>query len=101
MMRIAIVGAGAIGAWLGVRLAEAGFEVSVLARGQMLTAIEQHGLRLVVDGKAHVARVQVSDRASALAVQELVILAVKGPSLPSMRRRLQRCWALTRRCFRR
>jgi 2-dehydropantoate 2-reductase len=83
-MRIAIVGAGAIGAWLGVRLAQAGFKISVLARGQTLTAIEQHGLRLVVDGKTHVAHVQVSDRARDLGVQDVVVLAVKGPALTSI-----------------
>ena len=84
MKRIAIVGAGAIGAWLGVRLADAGFDVSVLARGQTLAAIRQHGLRLVVDGKTRSATVKVSDRAAELGVQDIVILAVKGPALPSI-----------------
>lgn len=84
MMRIAIVGAGAIGAWLGVRLAEAGFEVSVLARGRTLAAIERHGLRLMIDGKLRVATVKVSDRAADLGVRDLVIVAVKGPALPSI-----------------
>ncbi|HEY0680731.1 MAG TPA: 2-dehydropantoate 2-reductase [Steroidobacter sp.] len=83
-MRIAIVGAGAIGAWLGVRLADAGFEVSVLARGQTLAAIKQHGLRLVVDGKTRIANVKASDRAAELGVHDLVILAVKGHALSSV-----------------
>ncbi len=77
-MRIAIVGAGAIGTWLGVRLAEAGCEVSVLARGQARLAIEERGLRLVVNGQTHVASVKVGDRAGDLGVQDLVILSVKG-----------------------
>ncbi len=44
--KIAIVGAGAIGGWLGVGLAQAGCQVSVLARGATLAALQHHGLRL-------------------------------------------------------
>ena len=45
-MRVAIYGAGAIGSWLGVKLAQAGCEVSVVARGATLDALQLHGLRL-------------------------------------------------------
>lgn len=83
-MRIAIVGAGAIGIWLGVRLANAGQEVSVLARGETLAAIKQHGLRLAIGGTTHVAAVAASDRASDLGKQDLVVLAVKGQALASV-----------------
>ena len=83
-MRIAIVGAGAIGIWLGVRLANSGHEVSVLARGETLAAIKQHGLRLVSGGNTQVAKVAVSDRASELGTQDLVVLAVKGQALVSV-----------------
>jgi 2-dehydropantoate 2-reductase len=84
MMRIAIVGAGAIGAWLGVRLANAGFDISVLARSEALAAIRRHGLRLVADGTTHTTLVKASDRAADLGVQDLVVLAVKGPALVSV-----------------
>lgn len=80
-MRIAIVGAGAIGIWLGVRLANAGHEVSVLARGQTLAAVREHGLRLAIGESTRVAAVSVSDRASDLGTQDLVVLAVKGQAL--------------------
>jgi 2-dehydropantoate 2-reductase len=80
-MRIAIVGAGAIGTWIGVRLAEAGQAVSVLARGKTLKAITQHGLVLSADGKISSAKVAVSDKAHDLGHQDLVIIAVKGPAL--------------------
>lgn len=46
MQRIAIVGAGAIGGWLGEGLARAGADVSVLARGATLQAVRAHGLRV-------------------------------------------------------
>lgn len=80
-MRIAIVGAGAIGIWLGVRLANAGHDVSVLARGETLAAVRQHGLRLVIGGNTQTAPVTVSDRASELGKQDLVVIAVKGQAL--------------------
>ncbi|HEY5757361.1 MAG TPA: 2-dehydropantoate 2-reductase [Steroidobacter sp.] len=83
-MRIAIVGAGAIGTWLGVRLANAGQDVSVLARGETLAAVRQQSLRLVIGGATRVATVAVSDRASELGEQDLVVLAVKGQSLPGV-----------------
>lgn len=83
-MRIAIVGAGAIGTWLGVRLANAGQQVSVLARGETLAAVRQQGLRLVIGGKTQVATVAASDRASELGQQDLVVLAVKGQALASV-----------------
>lgn len=83
-MRIAIVGAGAIGIWLGVRLANAGHEVRVLARGETLAAVSQHGLRLVIGGNTQSAAVTASDRASDLGKQDLVVLAVKGQALASV-----------------
>ena len=43
---VTIVGAGAIGGWLGARLAAQGVRVSLLARGATLAALQQHGLRL-------------------------------------------------------
>ena len=48
---IAIYGAGAIGGHLGAMLSKAGFEVSLIARGDHLKAIEQNGLRLIAKDK--------------------------------------------------
>jgi 2-dehydropantoate 2-reductase len=83
-MRIAIVGAGAIGAWLGVRFANVGCEISVLARDRTLAAIKQKGLRLVIGGATQTARVKASDRAADLGVQDLVVIALKGQALPAL-----------------
>ena len=44
-MKVGIYGAGAIGGWIGTRLARAGHEVSVVARGATLEALQLHGLR--------------------------------------------------------
>jgi 2-dehydropantoate 2-reductase len=79
--RVAIVGAGAIGGWLGVLLARAGCKVSVLARGATLAALQQDGLALVQDGQTAREQVQASNDPAMLGVQDLVIIAVKAPAL--------------------
>ena len=45
-MKVCIVGAGAIGGWMGARLAAAGVAVSAVARGDTLAALQRHGWRL-------------------------------------------------------
>jgi 2-dehydropantoate 2-reductase len=79
-MRICVVGAGSIGGHLAVLLANAGHEVSVIARGAHLDAIRRHGLRLVFeDGSEQVARtLAATDRIAAAGPQDLVVLAVKA-----------------------
>ena len=86
--KIAIYGAGAIGGWLGAKLAGAGCDVSVVARGATLAALQQHGLQLVgADGTtAHAVR--ASSDTAALGVQDLVIVAVKAPALPEVARHI-------------
>ena len=79
-MRICIVGAGAIGGLLGARLALAGNDVSLIARGPHLEAIARDGLRLIgEDGISQVARPTCATDSLALAGrQDLVILAMKA-----------------------
>ena len=83
-MRICVVGAGAIGGLLGVKLALAGHEVALVARGPHLEAIRSGGLRLLMgDGTEHVAREVVATAdIRACGVQDLVILGVKAHQLP-------------------
>ena len=83
-MRTCVVGAGAIGGMLGVRLAVAGHEVTLVARGPHLEAICSRGLRLVMsDGTEHVAEgVAATADIRACGVQDLVILGVKAHQLP-------------------
>jgi len=82
--KICVVGAGAIGGFLAARLAHAGNKVSVLARGQTLAAIRKHGIRLQSEGQHIVAPVTASDQATELGQQDIVILAVKAPSLAAV-----------------
>jgi 2-dehydropantoate 2-reductase len=83
-MRIGIIGAGAIGGWLGVRLAAAGLEVSVLARGETLSALSQSPWRLKDSSGTLEAKVEASDDPAKLGRQDLLILAVKGPALAAV-----------------
>lgn len=82
-MKICIVGAGAIGCWIGAKLAVPGaHEVSVLARGATLGALQQHGWRLetaqgFVQAPIHKASSETAD----LGEQDLIVIAVKSQSL--------------------
>jgi 2-dehydropantoate 2-reductase len=80
-MKVAIVGAGAIGCWIGGRFAAAGHEVSVLARGGTLEALRTSGLRLTEAGETQSWPARASDAASDLGPQDLVVVAVKAPAL--------------------
>jgi 2-dehydropantoate 2-reductase len=81
LMRVAVVGCGAIGGWLAARLALAGAQVSVLARGATLAALKERGLRLTEGGQSWRLPVQVSQEPAQLGPHELVVLAVKGHQL--------------------
>ena len=79
-MKIAIIGAGAIGGYVGVKLALAGEQVTFIVRGANLEAIRKNGMKLILeDGSEQVARnvVATNDYAAA-GVQDMVILAMKA-----------------------
>lgn len=84
MTRICIVGAGAVGGYLGARLAQAGEAVNVLARGATLQALQTVGLCLTEDGVTHTLPIHATDTAAALGVQDVVIVAVKAPALENV-----------------
>ncbi|QKD00695.1 2-dehydropantoate 2-reductase [Mesorhizobium loti] len=81
-MKITIFGAGAIGGYLAAKLAIAGrTDLSIVARGAHLEAIQANGLRLIEDGKELVAPVRAAAKAEELGVQDYVVLALKAHSL--------------------
>ncbi len=87
--RVTIVGAGAIGLWIGWHLARQGCQVSALARGQTLQALRAQGMRLQSgSGPALTAPVHASDEPQALGEQDLVVLAVKAPALAEVAPRM-------------
>ena len=81
-MNVCVVGAGAIGGWIAARLALAGSEVSVVARGETLHAIDTEGLLLTDGGDTRCAAVNAIADPGALGTHDLVVLAVKAPALP-------------------
>lgn len=82
MMKVCIVGLGAIGGWLAAHLQRLqDVRVSALARGDTLAAVRTHGLRLDIGGETWRAPLQASDDPAELGEQDLVILAVKGPAV--------------------
>jgi 2-dehydropantoate 2-reductase len=86
--RICIYGAGAIGGWIGARLAAQGAAVSLVARGATLTALQQQGLRLREGGSERTYSVRAVAEPAELGVQDLVVLAVKAPALAEVARHI-------------
>ena len=80
-MKLAIVGAGAIGGLIGAGLFEAGHEVNLIARGEHLRAILEQGLGLVENGVARRFAIPATDDAAELGPQDGVILAVKATAV--------------------
>ena len=84
-MKVCIVGAGAVGGFIGARLAASGgVEVSAVARGATLLALQQHGWRLTMNGALMQTPVRASANAASLGVQDLVVVAVKAQALASV-----------------
>ena len=83
-MRICIYGAGAIGGWLGVQLALAGEDVTLIARGAHLEAMQKNGLKLLIDGEERIAHPRcVADPAEA-GIQDYVFVTLKAHSFPAV-----------------
>ena len=87
-MRICIYGAGAIGGYLAARLARAGREVSLIARGDHLEAVRSRGLTLVTPAERFTVHPRAAERAEGLGQQDLVIVTAKTPALPGIARGL-------------
>jgi 2-dehydropantoate 2-reductase len=89
-MKACIVGAGAIGGWIGVRLAAQGHSLSALARGQTLQVLQSQGLTLREGGRELRVPVQAValDDAKQLGEQDCVIVALKAPALPQVAHQL-------------
>src|SRR6185437_11705489 len=87
-MKICIVGAGAIGSFIGTRLARAGNAVSAVARGTTAAALRERGWRLEMGGELLTAPARVAEEPRELGPQDLVIVAVKGPALPEIAPRI-------------
>ena len=83
-MKICIYGAGAVGGLIAGRLAQAGHDVSVVARGAHLTSIHEKGLRIISGEKEFSVKIKADSDPAKLGPQDYVIVAVKGQSLPEV-----------------
>ena len=78
-MKVCVVGAGAIGGYMAVRMARAGNDVSVVARGPHLAAIRANGMKLIEDDDEIVAdNLTATDRIRDLGAHDVVLLALKA-----------------------
>jgi 2-dehydropantoate 2-reductase len=81
-MRVAVVGAGAVGGVFGARLAAAGHDVWFIARGETLAALRSTGLMLdSVHGDLHLQPVQATDNPADIGVVDVVLVAVKATQI--------------------
>ena len=88
-MKVCIYGAGAIGGFIGTRLAATGeCTVAAVARGPTLQALRTHGWRLRQGGQSLQAPALAAEDPRELGVMDLVVVAVKGPALPEVAQRL-------------
>jgi 2-dehydropantoate 2-reductase len=83
-MRICIFGAGAIGGFMGAELALAGADVTLIARGPHLAAMQKDGLKLIRDGNEKIAKVRAVETAAEAGPQDFVVITLKAHSVPGV-----------------
>ncbi|MGR3270213.1 2-dehydropantoate 2-reductase [Thalassococcus profundi] len=88
-MKICVFGAGAIGGYMGVKLAQAGADVSLVARGPHLAAMQANGLKLIEEEGESTVEVTASEDPAELGVQDYVIVTLKAHSVPGVVDKMQ------------
>jgi 2-dehydropantoate 2-reductase len=88
-VRICVYGAGAIGGLLAARLAKAGVETSLVARGPHLAAMRERGLTLRTDAETFTVRPRATDDPAELGAQDYVVVTLKAHQVPGVVDRMQ------------
>src|SRR6201987_3151280 len=88
-MRFLIAGAGAIGAYLGALMAQAGFDVTLFARGPHLRAMQEHGVQVKSSEGDFVARPAIAGSLEEVGPVDVIFLGVKAHGLPQLAPRLK------------
>jgi 2-dehydropantoate 2-reductase len=83
-MKFLIAGAGAIGAYVGARMARAGFDVTLFARGPHLRAMQEHGVLVKSSDGDFIARPKIAGSLEEVGPVDVVFLAVKAHGLPQL-----------------
>src|SRR6267154_226532 len=89
-MKFLIAGAGAIGAYIGARMAQAGFDVTLFARGPHLRAMQQNGVQVKSGERDFVARPTMVASLEEVGPVDVVFLGVKAHALPQLAPQLKR-----------
>lgn len=88
-MKIAVLGAGGIGGYIGARLAQGGHNVTLVARGRHLDAIRAQGLRVESPlGDAHLPDIRAVGDIGAVGAVDIVLVTVKLPDLDPLARQI-------------
>ena len=87
-MKICVYGAGAIGAWLGGELSLVGEDVTLIARGPHLEAMQKNGVKLLIDDEENIAHPRCIEDPADAGPQDYVIITLKAHSLPGIADRL-------------
>jgi 2-dehydropantoate 2-reductase len=87
-MKVAVLGAGAIGAYVGAALARGGSDVTLIARGAHLAAMAEHGVRVLSPRGDFTAHPRATDELAAVSAADVVFVALKAYSLPEIAPRI-------------
>ncbi len=82
-MRVAIFGAGAIGGFVGVKLVQAGADVTFIARGPHLDAMRQRGITLISEGRRVTVQARCSSNPEEVPTPDFIFVTLKAHSLPA------------------
>jgi 2-dehydropantoate 2-reductase len=82
-MKVGIFGAGAIGGFLGVKLAQAGIDVTFVARGPHLAAMQENGVTLRSGGSSVTVRPRCVESAAEAGAHDYVVVTLKAHGLPA------------------
>jgi len=88
-VKFLIAGAGAIGAYIGARMSQAGFDVTLFARGPHLQAMQEHGVQVKSAAGDFVARPVIAGSLTEVGPVDVVFLGVKAQGLPQLAPQLQ------------
>lgn len=83
-MKVCIYGAGAIGGYVGAQLALAGADISLIARGPHLAAMQANGLKLRIGDQEKTAKVHATNDPAELGPQDYVFIALKAHQIPGV-----------------
>ncbi len=87
-MKICIYGVGAVGGYIGARLARAGNEINAVAKGATLKALQQHGLRMQSENETFSVKINAVESPDALGIQDLVVIAVKATAMAAIAKQI-------------